>query len=77
MIPQDIVGISHSGIVSKAVTGDNDFRRGIFRHLFNVLRLHILGQTHQQQAVIAHAIACGVVFQLYRLGQVLDESEFA
>lgn len=56
MIPQDIVGISHSGIVSKAVTGDDDFCRGIFGHLLHVLGLHILGQTDQQQAVIAHAI---------------------
>ena len=38
MIPQDIVGISHSGIVSKAVTGDDDFCRGIFGHLLHVLR---------------------------------------
>ena len=56
MIPQDIIGIGHSGIVSKAVTGDDDFCRGIFGHLLHVLRLHILGQADQQQAIIAHAI---------------------
>ena len=56
MIPQDIVGISHSGIVSKAVTGDDDFCRGIFGHLLHVLRPHVLGQTDQQQAVLTHVI---------------------
>ena len=61
MIPQDIVGIGHSSIVGKAVTGDDDFRWGVFGHLLYVLRLHIFGQTDQQQAIIAYAIDSLVV----------------
>ena len=61
MISQDVVGIGHGGIVSKAVTGDNDFCRGIFGHLLHVLRPHILCQTDQQQVIIAYAIHCLVV----------------
>lgn len=50
-MPQDIVGIGHSCIVGKAIAGDNNFCRSIFGHL-----LHVLSQTDQQQAIIAHVI---------------------
>lgn len=56
MVPQDGVGVGHGGIVGNAVTGDDDFSRGIFRHLLYVLRLHIPGQIGQQQVAVAHGI---------------------
>ena len=69
MIPQNIVGIGHSGIVGKAIPGDDHLGGGVFRHLLYVLGLDILSQTDQQQVVVPHGIG-GFVVDINRMDGV-------